>query len=129
MTEQTWFLIVVVILVVVVFSPLKEQLSNLVTGGASTDKVLVLFKADWCNYSLKFKPDWDKIRDQINTITVDADKQPNLIKEHNINSFPTLKLYVEGFKKHGMSIKYEGNRNIKDILKFYNSNSKKSCLE
>lgn len=80
---------------------------------------VMLFKADWCIYCKQFKNTWNelqhskKINKDVIFKTYDSDKQKKIFNEYNIESFPTILL-----KKNNEIKKYQGDRNINDLIKF-----------
>jgi thiol-disulfide isomerase/thioredoxin len=95
---------------------------NVMTGGASTQNKLYLFKAEWCGHCQNFKSTWSQLqkemKDHVEFVTYDADNHKNEIKKYNIQGFPTLILHT-GSK----AVEYNGQRDInslKDFIKEYN---------
>ena len=93
--------------------------SNNLVGGGSKKNSLYLFKAEWCGHCKNFKSTWNKLKneldDKINFITYDSSKDASIIKEYNIQGYPTIIL-----KQNDKAIEYMGNRNINDIKEFIN---------
>jgi len=93
--------------------------SNYLVGGGNKKNLLYLFKADWCGHCKNFKSTWNKLKEELNKdiefITYDSNKDSNIIKEFNIQGYPTIIL-----KKKNKAIEYMGNRNINDIKEFIN---------
>jgi len=90
-------------------------------GGDAKDtnekKQIYLFKAEWCGHCRGFKPIWEKIKDDLKNkydfVTVDADKDKNLIDKWNIQGFPTI------IKKVGDNAKeYVGERDEQSVKTF-----------
>lgn len=57
--------------------------------------ILRLFYTDWCGFSQRFFPEWEKIKngdlkDLINFEQVDCDKSQNICNENNIRGYPSL---------------------------------------
>lgn len=63
----------------------------------SDKMVLVDFYADWCAPCKKMKPYLDKIseemKDKLTLVRIDADANPELMKELKVEALPVLKLY------------------------------------
>ena len=60
--------------------------------------VLVLFHAEWCGYCKKFMPTWNKAKSSLQSSDVvlkdyEADTDKEVMKENNVSSYPTLKLF------------------------------------
>ena len=99
---------------------LKSQ--NVMTGGASTQNKLYLFKAEWCGHCRNFKSTWAQLqkemKDHVEFVTYDADNHKNEIKKYNIQGYPTLILHT-GNK----AVEFNGERTLdglKDFIKEYN---------
>jgi len=64
-------------------------------GGDATINI-ILFKASWCSHCKKFLPTWSKLADAFKEIervkftTYDYDENPDVIKEWEIDGFPTI---------------------------------------
>lgn len=72
----------------------------------------VEFYAPWCGHCKKLVPEWERTAElcqeaDILVAKVDAIAHKSLAQEHEVQSFPTLKLYKGGPK---VSVKYEGPR-------------------
>jgi len=89
-----------------------------------------LFYANWCGHCIKFKPEWEKLKQKVqdmggkfgeNIITLndyEDSKVPNgfaKIEGKDIRGYPTIKITVtvNGNKKE---YEYEGKRNVGDLL-------------
>ena len=90
--------------------------------GGGDINTLYLFKADWCPHCINFRETWDilqkDMKGKINFIAYDADKDKSIIKEYNVEGFPTLML-----KTKDRVIEYVGERNISGIKQFVNEYS------
>lgn len=94
----------------------KQEPTNISTSQVvNSNKVLMLFYAEWCGYSRQFLPVWDEIVESSNIQTqkIDVDENSKLANQFKISTLPTLYL-VEG----NIVTKYEGPRTKNDILKF-----------
>eukprot|EP00435_Cladocopium_sp_Y103_P071584 s72_g37.t2 len=72
----------------------------------------VEFYAPWCGHCKKLVPEWERTAElcqeaDILVAKVDAIAHKSLAQEHEVQSFPTLRLYKGGPK---VSVKYEGPR-------------------
>ena len=86
-------------------------------------KVMIFFKAEWCGYCNKFKPDYERLAQSSGDTmfaTVDADEQKELLQDinsflygYNVQGYPTLVLYENGYYKST----YAGQRTYDDIQK------------
>jgi thioredoxin 1 len=105
---------------------LKKQSKLMVQNGGDANKVndktqIYLFKAEWCGHCRGFKPTWEKIKEDLKNkyefITVDADKDKNLIEKWKIQGFPTI------IKKVGDNAQeYIGDRDEQSVKTFIESN-------
>lgn len=89
--------------------------------------VMMLFKAEWCGYCKKFKPDWAKLKREVEKDEhlgkrvrfreFDADRQEDkeYLAKYSVKSFPTLV-----FKdKNGNITKYESDeRSVEKLVNF-----------
>ena len=111
---------------------LKNMTNSMIQNGGSTNQnndnndnnekpQIYLFKAEWCGHCKGFKPIWEKIKNALNIkyefITVDANKDKNLIDKWKIQGFPTI------IKKVGDNAQeYVGNRDEQSVKTFIESN-------
>ena len=104
---------------------LKKINNTMIQNGGSTNKMdktqVYLFKAEWCGHCRGFKPVWDKIKEALQNkyefVTVDADKDKNLIEKWKIQGFPTI------IKKVGENAQeYVGERDEQSVKTFIESN-------
>jgi rhodanese-related sulfurtransferase len=62
--------------------------------------VLVDYNATWCKPCIQMKPMLDKVaadkKDKLVLLKIDADENPELLKQQNINDIPVLALYHKG---------------------------------
>ena len=80
----------------------------------------MLFYADWCGHCTEFKKeggDWEtikahpEVKDKVNFVEVDCDKEKELAAEYGVTSFPTL-FFVKGGKK----MEHKGARNADSLF-------------
>lgn len=88
---------------------------------SQTGKQLVLFYAPWCPHCKDMLPDWDRFteanRSNVAVKKVNSELEPELIKEYDIQGFPTI-LLLDGSGK--TIAKYEGERDSKSLSDFVN---------
>ena len=99
---------------------LKKQENKFIMNGGS-NKILYLFKADWCPHCTVFKPTWEKLKDKLETkvkfVVYDADKDGPTITKFGVSGFPTLIL-----KDGDKSIEYVGPKDQKSVEDFIINN-------
>ena len=122
MNSRYAMLILVVVLVggYLLFNWCKKGKLELFSGGSK----LYFFFAEWCGYCKKFKPEWEKLKNESNlgvqleeVDCSDSNNVPSLAKEYNVNGFPTL-ILVNGSNK----VTYEGARTADALISFIKSN-------
>ena len=76
------------------------------------DVLMVLFKTEWCPHCKAATVEWNIFKDYINRTNsnntkyqviiteVDCDKNPVLADKHNIEGYPTVKLFYKGTTYH-----------------------------
>lgn len=91
-------------------------------GGSNNTPTLYLFKAEWCPHCVAFKPVWkdlqEGLKNKMQFVAYDADKDSKEVKEFKIDGFPTLIL-----KTNNKAIEYVGPRDktsIEEFIKQYN---------
>ena len=88
------------------------------------DYVLIKYHAPWCSFCKKLEPIWQKLikkydektlknEKKIKLISLDSEAHQRLAKKHEIQAFPTLKL----FKKKKV-VEYENKNTYVEISKF-----------
>lgn len=103
----------------------NDKNTIIMSGGGSKindDKIIYLFKAEWCPHCRSFKPTWEglkkELEDKIKFVTYDSEKNAKEIKTFNIQGFPTIIITV-GDK----AIEYVGPRDelsLKEFIDQYN---------
>jgi len=81
------------------------------------------FNTNWCGYSKKFQPIWDKFVDSVSAnknivaldMKCDDNKNAALVRKYNVEGFPTV--IIDDGKSF---IKYSGNRTVNDLRKALN---------
>lgn len=65
--------------------------------GTADKSVLIVFGADWCGYCVRLKNDKESLNlDEYVVCFVDADKNPEMVKENSVSSFPTSIVMHDG---------------------------------
>jgi thiol:disulfide interchange protein len=86
----------------------------------SSDKVLVLFYADWCGHCTKLKPAWEEAATKANSekkrmIQIDVGgktaEQKELMDKYQIDGFPTILVFQQG-----VPTPYQGSRSVDAFL-------------
>ena len=92
--------------------------------------VFVKFYAPWCGHCKTMAPIYEHLASRlkgsskVKLVQVDATK--NEIQGHNVQSFPTLKLFVGGKKSE--AVVYEGQRTEEAMLDFLKKNCKNEVI-
>ncbi len=91
--------------------------------------VLVMYYAEWCGHCKNTKPELEKAKNaysgpiQIVMLDGDAPENSALMKQEDIQGFPTIRYYKSGMPKVGVKNEYEeydGGRKKDDFLQFLN---------
>ncbi|CAK9797135.1 Thioredoxin domain-containing protein 5 [Anthophora plagiata] len=101
-----------------VLSLTRESFKHNIENGVS----FVKFFAPWCGHCKRLAPIWKDLEkkfltnDNVNIIKVDCtlDVSKSLCDEQEVDSFPTLHLYRDGYKLS----EYKGARNLDDLYEF-----------
>ena len=84
------------------------------SGGSN--KVVRLFKADWCGHCQMFKSTWEELQKKhggsIKFETIDADTDKAIVQSNNIQGFPTI--HINGNE-------YKGSRDFQTLSQQLNS--------
>ncbi|KAG6648640.1 hypothetical protein CIPAW_07G160700 [Carya illinoinensis] len=94
--------------------------SNFDSAISTFDFILVDFYAPWCGHCKRLSPQLDEaapilasLKEPIVIAKVNADKYTRLAKKHDIDAYPTLKIFM-----HGVPVEYNGPRKA-DLLVRY----------
>ena len=83
---------------------------------------LVIFKAEWCGHCKNTMPEIQKLQQEqlgnVNIVVVDSDQQPQLIKEHGVQGFPTIRFYPGGLANKDNYENFDGERNVQGFKTF-----------
>ena len=82
----------------------------------------VIFKAEWCGHCQRVMPEIQKLQqekpDGVQIVVIDSDKSPDLIKEHGIKGFPTIRMYPQGLSNKSTYEDFEGERSLDGFKTF-----------
>jgi len=87
---------------------------------ASSGLLFVKFYAPWCGHCKSLAPIWEKLgdsfedNDEINVAKVDCTEVKSLCGKHEVEGFPTLKLFRNGV----LLSEYDGERDLEGLIKF-----------
>ena len=91
-------------------------------NNSANDPSLVVFKAEWCGHCKRAMPEiqklMDKNLDNVKIIVIDSDNQPDLVKTHGVQGFPTIRMYPQGLNNKENYTDYEGERNVEGFTTF-----------
>ena len=97
---------------------------------AKTDKPsFKLYYADWCGWSKKFLPEWDKlvedsITDKVELVKYECTEEDNkqICEDAKIQGFPSMKYYKDSSDATG--VEYDGGRTSEEIVTWINEKLK-----
>lgn len=82
----------------------------------------VAFTAEWCGHCKKCMPDLLKLQQEnlenVSVIIVDSDKDTELVKQHKIQGFPTIRMYPQGLNNIDNYKEFNGERNLDGFKSF-----------
>ncbi|KAH1064743.1 hypothetical protein J1N35_029730 [Gossypium stocksii] len=94
--------------------------SNFDSAISSFDYILVDFYAPWCRHCKLLSPQLDEaapvlagLKEPIVIAKVNADKFTRLASKHDVDAYPTLKLFM-----HGVSMEYYGPRKADSLVQY-----------
>lgn len=83
---------------------------------------LAIFKAEWCGHCKRLMPEIQKLQQEkvenVNLVIIDSDQQPQLIKEHGIQGFPSIRFYPNGLGNKSDYEDYNGERTAQSLKTF-----------
>jgi len=119
-TRTILCVIATLISVFVVFNLYKMQNKSAEKFSEDVKKVFFIY-ADWCGHCTRFKPEWDKFKEEsaknnVKAFALNVDDESNtaFIEMNKVSSFPTIIVS----KGSGEKVKYEGERTAEDLMKF-----------
>ncbi len=98
-------------------------------GQEGSGPVLVMYYADWCGHCKRAKPQLEaakgEYRGKVKIVMINAEDTENasLLKQEDVQGFPTIRYYKSGMPVAGKKSDYEeynGERSKEDFLKFLN---------
>ena len=96
----------------------SNQEDNLHTLTNSNKKSFIMFYAPWCGHCKRSMPAYKRIIDSykndsnITVFKVNCDDNKDIAREHNIEGYPTIRLYPSGMKNKNKYVDYDGEKNI-----------------
>jgi len=128
MDYKIYFGIAIVLVLVLLYcrnrSETFESSDSLDQSGDQEKYKLILYYTNWCGWSQKFLPTWDKLQEQVKDVEfvkIDCEKDKELCQ--NVPGFPFLILEKTSPKK----VEYKGDRSIEDVLRFLEKNMEKKA--
>lgn len=94
--------------------------------GTHAKPAVVLFYAEWCGHSKNMMPAWEEASQTlrsygtVDVIDLEHGRNKDEIQKHNVQGFPTIRLYPEGFPSQNF-VEYQGDRSADSIVKFVSS--------
>lgn len=88
----------------------------------TSEKVLIIFSADWCKYchiaknDMKNDPKLSEIVKNYTIVDVDFDVDKDIVDGYNIKTVPAFVVFENG-KEKGRKIGYHGPSNLVNFLK------------
>ena len=83
---------------------------------------LVEFFAPWCGHCKNLEPKWrkaaSKLKGNVTLAKIDAEEYKSIAEKYKVKAFPTIKVFGHGKKTVQKSYTYNGERSVKDIVKF-----------
>lgn len=98
-------------------------------GGKPT---IVLFRSNRCGHCTHMLPSWNQMAStlsqmgQIDVIDLEESKDGQIISQHNVSGFPTIRYYPVGFGVGNQAVEYKGNRTTESLLNFARSGGQSS---
>ncbi|CAM8911664.1 unnamed protein product [Rhodiola kirilowii] len=94
--------------------------SNIDAAISTFDYILIDFYAPWCGHCKRLAPELDaaapilaRLKEPVVIAKVDADKYSSIAYKHEIDGYPTLKLFM-----HGIPTKYSGPRKAEALVRY-----------
>ena len=113
------FVILVVLVLVYVFKVNVFFMKNSLMGGKlNNETTFTLYYVEWCPHCQVVKPEWAKLEndnelEHINIVKVNCEENEKIVKEKNIEGFPTILL-----THNGKEIGYNGGREYADFKNY-----------
>ncbi|GAA0151371.1 chaperone [Lithospermum erythrorhizon] len=94
--------------------------SNIDAAISTFDYIFIDFYAPWCGHCKRLNPELDKaapilagLKNPVIIAKVNVDKYKSLIKKHDIDGYPTLKIFI-----HGIPTEYYGPRKFDQLVQY-----------
>ena len=109
----------------------KEFVSNTLKKENNDDVLIMLFKTEWCPYCKQGMPEWNKFVEYIEKLNekndyiirssvIDCDKQEDIAKKYNIESYPSIILIYKNER-----YEYDASPKKINLIKFLESSTGK----
>lgn len=90
------------------------------------DGVFAFFYADWCGHCQRAKPAWNELENNatglgVNLAKINSDEQPDVVKQHGVSGFPTIRYYPNGMNDVDNRVEYSGERTYNGFKSFLQS--------
>lgn len=105
-----------------------------------TDISVVLYKAEWCGYCMRFKPTWNKVMNllktdkmtklleneniKINFVEYDSESNRDVIIADGISSYPTIKITKKIGANHNSMLLDDNQRELNAFVRTIFDNQK-----
>ena len=103
------------------FGSIKGNI-NLEAFENTNKPALVIFYAEWCGHCKRCMPEVEKLKNEniegVEIITIDSDKNPEMIKEHNVQGFPTIRMYPQGLSNNTNFENFNDERTLSGFKTF-----------
>ena len=127
-----WVLLLITVTIIIIIlvnlkmmsNPMNNSMNNSMidlnnlTGG-SAETTFTLYYVEWCPHCQVVKPEWEKLendtelKDKVNIVKINCEENEEIVKEKNIEGFPTILLTHNGKEKG-----YNGEREYDDFKKY-----------
>jgi thiol-disulfide isomerase/thioredoxin len=122
--EKKWLLLITLLVIIYFFNCTKEFTLDVFSNSENKTSNLIKvynFNTSWCDYSVRFQPEWDKFEKEINSIDnlsiqafdikCDNINNKQMCNDYEIPGFPTIII-----EKDGKKINYDGIRTTEAII-------------
>ena len=101
----------------------KNKTKTQSNNSTNRNKTVAFFHADWCGHCQQFKPEWEKIKKELEVNNVKYkeinSEDKDTVNAFKIRGFPTLMVVEDGTTN---GIEYEGPRKKENFIEFVRKN-------